>query len=836
MIRNKQFPTVIVALQLVIAFTSITQSTSFVNIGTTTTTTNTNRKSSTSFHSTIPKQLLVRRSGSLLFDGSSSSSSCRSQLSSVRGLIEDLGDADSNTGPRTVFVGGKGGVGKTTVSSSIAVALASDYTSSLQKILIVSTDPAHSLGDALDLSLQSPNGEPIQLTDPLTSGKLYAMEVDTAAALSKFQDALSAFDVTKLSDALGVPKELLESLGLEELSGLLNEPPPGLDELVALGDILNSDSVGRDFDVVVVDTAPTGHTLRMLALPEFLDGFLGKLLELRLKLSGLANTLQSFLGGGEAASTRAATVDNALSKLEEFRSQMNDLRQKLKDPTRTDFVVVTVPTILAVNESKRLMVELKEQGINVSNVVVNQCVVSSSSGDEDGSEESREAMANYYKRRKAGQTKWIDNLQDAISDVSRTDEYRDNGGGTIELTQSPFFDVELVGTPALAYLGQSVYATNPSYQYLMEDNDNDNNNDSKSKEARFVICGGKGGVGKTTTSSSLAVTMAAAGRNVALVSTDPAHSLGDAFAIDFSGGDMVDVPLIGVPPSEGSLSVLEVDPGKSLSEFKGLIDELIGSKMQSDDGGNDSGGGIGSTLRDLGAVFDTLPAGTDEVVALAKVVGLINEGSFDRIVLDTAPTGHTLRMLSTPGFIAELIDKVLTIARKVNSNSMVKMMIAGAGGGSEDLDETALAAKEALVKFQFQMYDLEDLFSNVDQTEFLIVTVPTELAVRESVRLMNDLTFESPDMPIKVRHVVVNQVLKDDGSDVTVFLNRVADGQKSSIRELRSAAETIGSGGGGVPADVIEVPYLDTEPRGVFGLKVLAEELIKEVEEPVVSS
>lgn len=107
------------------------------------------------------------------------------------------------------------------------------------------------------------------------------MEVDTAAALSKFQDALSAFDVTKLSDALGVPKELLESLGLEELSGLLNEPPPGLDELVALGDILNSDSVGRDFDVVVVDTAPTGHTLRMLALPEFLDGFLGKLLELR---------------------------------------------------------------------------------------------------------------------------------------------------------------------------------------------------------------------------------------------------------------------------------------------------------------------------------------------------------------------------------------------------------------------------------------------------------------------------------------------------------------------------------------------------------------------------
>ena len=196
-----------------------------------------------------------------------------STLQSVQKLVDELTTTQSPT--RTVFVGGKGGVGKTTVSSSLAVTLASDFSSDL-KVLIVSTDPAHSLGDALDVDLKDGSGKPIQMTDPLTMGKLYAMEVDTDAALEKFQNALSTFDVTKLSDALGVQPELLDGLGLSELSSLLNNPPPGLDELVALSNILNDPEITADFDVVIVDTAPTGHTLRMLALPEFLDGFLGQ--------------------------------------------------------------------------------------------------------------------------------------------------------------------------------------------------------------------------------------------------------------------------------------------------------------------------------------------------------------------------------------------------------------------------------------------------------------------------------------------------------------------------------------------------------------------------------
>lgn len=93
-------------------------------------------------------------------------------------------------------------------------------------------------------------------------------------------------------------------------------------------------------------------------------------------------------------------------------------------------------------------------------------------------------------------------------------------------------------------------------------------------------------------------------------------------------------------------------------------------------------------------------------------------------------------MLGTPGFLAELIDRLLAIAEKVQSNAAYKMLIAGVARGdrAEQIQTAGTAAKSNLLTFQLQMYDLEDLFANPDQTEFMIVTVPTELAVRESVR------------------------------------------------------------------------------------------------------
>mmetsp|Transcript_28085 Transcript_28085/g.44190 ORF Transcript_28085/g.44190 Transcript_28085/m.44190 type:complete len:830 (-) Transcript_28085:98-2587(-) len=775
-----------------------------------------------------------------------------SRLHSLSPLMEEIADMvrendqakntnsdDVDTTP-VIFVGGKGGVGKTSISSSLAVALASSLEHDL-KVLVVSTDPAHSLGDALDVDLrnvQSVNGKkaPTLLMDPLTNGKLHALEVDPSAALAEFQSNLQLFDVSTLSSSLGmnVPPQLLQDLGLNELHTIIKNPPPGLDELVALANVLDPKNA-EEYDVIIVDTAPTGHTLRMLQLPQFLDGFLQTLLKLREKLKGLVQTLQMFLGGQQQAVAQAASqmdVDKALEALESFQERTSKLRQRLQQSSATKFVVVSIPTILSVLESKRLMNELAEQGVCVSDLVLNQCVGKVNNADGSLSiEEASESMKRYYDRRVAGQQRWISELKDACADVSNTDEYKENTGGSndsndIVVKEVPFYDVELVGAPALGFIGSMTFGSDEKYQRLVGFDD-----DFESNNPKMIICGGKGGVGKTTTSSSLAVTMASAGHKVAVVSTDPAHSLGDALDVDLRGGSLVDIPLYGVPPvmtaggsgGEGSLQALEIDPTSALKEFRDSIDKLIGKN--NNDSGNDSE--LSSALNSVGDLIDTLPAGTDEVVALAKVIQLIRRGEFDRVVLDTAPTGHTLRMLTTPSFLADLIERILVVSKKLNSNAAVKMLLSSAKN-KYDLDEAGETAKNELLKFQVSMYDLEDLFADPSSTEFLIVTIGTELAVRESVRLLNDLTFGDPDMPIRVRNVIVNQVLEEsDGEgkeeNLQGFVTRLTKSQSSSIEDIRMAVDAMSD-----PPRVTEVSYLDMEPRGVFGLKALSEEYLSD--------
>ena len=222
--------------------------------------------------------------------------------------------SDGGASQRLVFVGGKGGVGKTTTSSAIAVRCADEGLSTL----LVSTDPAHSLSDALMQDVSG--GKPIDVDG---CAGLQVLEVETADALERchlisrhlppspaisrhlppshhrFRGAVSGFRASDLGLG-GAAEEILSQLGLNEFSDILDNTPPGLDELLALAEVLerveggSTDGGGTAnvYSRIIFDTAPTGHTLRLLAFPEFLNSLVTKLIALKSRLSGAIALLQ----------------------------------------------------------------------------------------------------------------------------------------------------------------------------------------------------------------------------------------------------------------------------------------------------------------------------------------------------------------------------------------------------------------------------------------------------------------------------------------------------------------------------------------------------------------
>jgi arsenite-transporting ATPase len=131
---------------------------------------------------------------------------------------------------------------------------------------------------------------------------------------------------------------------------------------------------GRKFDRVVIDTAPTGHTLRLLSFPDFLDGFLTRLMAIRDRLKVASPLLNMFGGGGGGEEGEAGEAEGAekRDRLREFQLKMIELDDLLHDPARSEFVVVTIPTELAVAETERLVRALKEQDVACRRLIINQ--------------------------------------------------------------------------------------------------------------------------------------------------------------------------------------------------------------------------------------------------------------------------------------------------------------------------------------------------------------------------------------------------------------------------------------------------------------------------------
>ena len=254
---------------------------------------------------------------------------------------------------RLLLFGGKGGVGKTTTSASTAVWLAD----SGLRVLLVSSDPAHSTSDSLGVELSS---EPTPV-DGVPG--LFGLELNPEAKLSNFMpklgESLSGMSSSPFS-ALGGLGGMFDSDAKEEMASIKDEVEtselilPGLDEAIAFDELLKHVE-NPLWDVIVFDTAPTGHTLRFLSLPELIEAWSGRLLRM-MRVSG---GIRSMLFGRKQSQAMK-------DELERFRRRVLHVRRVLSDESTTSFTLVTIPERMGVNETLRANTSLKEYELPVT--------------------------------------------------------------------------------------------------------------------------------------------------------------------------------------------------------------------------------------------------------------------------------------------------------------------------------------------------------------------------------------------------------------------------------------------------------------------------------------
>ncbi|CAL5055856.1 unnamed protein product [Urochloa decumbens] len=305
----------------------------------------------------------------------------------------------SGTRRRYYMLGGKGGVGKTSCAASLAVRFANNG----HPTLVVSTDPAHSLSDSFAQDLSG--GTLVQVEGP--DAPLFALEINPEKAREEFRTASQKNGGTGVKDfmdsmGLGV---LVEQLGELKLGELLDTPPPGLDEAIAIS---------------------KGHTLRLLSLPDFLDASIGKILKLRSKIASATSAIKSVFG-------QEVQQQDAANKLEQLRERMVKVRELFRDTESTEFIIVTIPTVMAISESSRLHSSLQKESVPVRRLIVNQVLPPSTSD------------CKFCAIKRKDQTRALDMIR---SDPELMG---------LNIIQAPLVDMEIRGVPALKFLGDIVW-------------------------------------------------------------------------------------------------------------------------------------------------------------------------------------------------------------------------------------------------------------------------------------------------------------------------------------------------------------------------------------------
>ncbi|MFD1585492.1 ArsA family ATPase [Halorientalis brevis] len=307
---------------------------------------------------------------------------------------------------------------------------------------------------------------------------------------------------------------------------------------------------------------------------------------------------------------------------------------------------------------------------------------------------------------------------------------------------------------------------------------------------RYLLYGGKGGVGKTTCAAATAVGLARDGQETLVVSTDPAHSLSDSFERD-----------VGAEPTRlaDHLWAVEIDPEARMDEYEDLFATLF-----------DEFADVGVRVEDeqIEDVFAAgLAPGSDEVAALDTLVEYAASDRWDVVVLDTAPTGHTLRLLDMPSVVGATARTAMSIRSQVRriADSTKRMVL----GPAYYMTSREAETQDRFADLQERMERVAAILRDPDRTEFRVVLVPERMALAETERLVEQLdAFEIP-----VDGLVVNKVVVDPAPDCQRCQAR-HESQQAIIAETRERFPD---------HEVSVLPERETDVRGMAALGDVAD-------------
>jgi arsenite/tail-anchored protein-transporting ATPase len=562
--------------------------------------------------------------------------------------------------------GGKGGVGKTTMAAATAIHAASQG----KKTLVLSTDPAHSLSDSFSVEIGNKVTQIVENLDGL--------EIDAGVLLEEYKSKYGKLIKQIADEGTFFSKD--------DIQQFFDLSLPGMDELMALLKIIDI-LAEEKYDLLILDTAPTGHTIRLLELPEVMTAYIRVLAEMRRKHHVVVSMM-----------TRGRYIPDEADKfINKMHYDIERLKKVLQESS-TAFVPVLIPEQMAIAETERLISVLEKYKINVDKIVLNRVMNSN---------------CTFCAARQKNQQKHVEEIKSKFSKY--------------EVKAVPLLANEIKGdslsTVSKILSNEKYVLPKPKLKKALDKLSFEKLKVQDSTE--FLLFGGKGGVGKTSMAAAVAL-QESRRKKVLIFSTDPAHSLGDSFGVSM-GNEITKI--------NENLDGLEIDSYKLLDSIKKKYRKEIHNFFSSVFKPTTT-----ATIdapydrKVMESLFDLCPPGIDEIMALKTMMDLMNEGKYDLFILDTAPTGHTIRLLEMPEVAEQWVSTLLGIQEKYPI--------------SFEIGETLEEMLETIRKVRVMLAESA-------KSEFVAVAIPEAMSVLET----SDLVEGLKRLKVTVNYLVVNMII-----------------------------------------------------------------------------